>query len=64
MSLAFTVPMDVIAIQRKPVMFLYFLILFVQEEATRVICEGCPALLYLNLSHTDIANTTIRVMSR
>ncbi|XP_066448080.1 F-box and leucine-rich repeat protein 13 isoform X2 [Eleutherodactylus coqui] len=36
----------------------------VNEEAIRAICEGCPALLYLNLSHTDITNTTIRVMSR
>ncbi|XP_063783067.1 F-box and leucine-rich repeat protein 13 isoform X2 [Pseudophryne corroboree] len=34
------------------------------DEAMRVICEGCPALLYLNLSHTDITNTTLRVMSR
>ncbi|KAM4037567.1 F-box and leucine-rich repeat protein 13 isoform 1-T1 [Anomaloglossus baeobatrachus] len=36
----------------------------VNEDAIRVICEGCPALLYLNLSHSDITNTTIRVMSR
>ncbi|XP_073429739.1 F-box and leucine-rich repeat protein 13 [Dendrobates tinctorius] len=36
----------------------------VNEDAIRVICEGCPALLYLNLSHTDITNSTIRVMSR
>ncbi|XP_075713437.1 F-box and leucine-rich repeat protein 13 isoform X2 [Rhinoderma darwinii] len=34
------------------------------EEAIRVICEGCPALLYLNISLTDITNATIRVMSR
>ncbi|KAM9313239.1 F-box and leucine-rich repeat protein 13 [Gastrophryne carolinensis] len=34
------------------------------DEAMRVICEGCPALLYVNLSHTDITNTTLRVMSR
>ncbi|XP_040268915.1 dynein regulatory complex subunit 6 [Bufo bufo] len=34
------------------------------EEAVRVICEGCPALLYLNLSHTDITNTTLKYMSR
>ncbi|XP_069621221.1 F-box and leucine-rich repeat protein 13 [Ranitomeya imitator] len=36
----------------------------VNEDAIRVICEGCPALLYLNLSHTDITNSTIRIMSR
>ncbi|XP_056429458.1 dynein regulatory complex subunit 6 isoform X1 [Hyla sarda] len=36
----------------------------VNEEAIKVICEGCPALLYLNLSHTEITNTTIRAMSR
>ncbi|XP_068132322.1 F-box and leucine-rich repeat protein 13 isoform X2 [Hyperolius riggenbachi] len=34
------------------------------DEALRVICEGCPALLYLNLSHTNITNATLRVMSR
>ncbi|KAG8577140.1 hypothetical protein GDO81_010077 [Engystomops pustulosus] len=34
------------------------------EEAIRCICEGCQGLLYLNLSHTDITNTTIRLMSR
>ncbi|XP_075064844.1 F-box and leucine-rich repeat protein 13 [Mixophyes fleayi] len=34
------------------------------DEAMKMICEGCPALLYLNLSHTDITNTTLRVMSR
>ncbi|XP_040199413.1 dynein regulatory complex subunit 6 [Rana temporaria] len=34
------------------------------DEAMKVIIEGCPALLYLNLSHTEITNSTLRVMSR
>ncbi|KAM8972109.1 F-box and leucine-rich repeat protein 13 [Pelodytes ibericus] len=34
------------------------------DESMRIICEGCPALLYLNLSHTDVTNTSLRVMSR
>ncbi|XP_073475702.1 F-box and leucine-rich repeat protein 13 [Aquarana catesbeiana] len=34
------------------------------DEAMKVVIEGCPALLYLNLSHTEITNTTLRVMSR
>ncbi|XP_075455745.1 F-box and leucine-rich repeat protein 13 isoform X2 [Ascaphus truei] len=34
------------------------------DESMRIICEGCPALLYLNLSHTDITNATLRMMSR
>ncbi|KAG8439961.1 hypothetical protein GDO86_005939 [Hymenochirus boettgeri] len=36
----------------------------VNDEAMRIICEGCPALLYLNLSHTDITNVSLRIMSR
>ncbi|KAM5173064.1 F-box and leucine-rich repeat protein 13 [Mantella aurantiaca] len=34
------------------------------DEAMKVIIEGCPTLLYLNLSHTEITNATLRVMSR
>ncbi|KAM4748907.1 F-box and leucine-rich repeat protein 13 [Rhinophrynus dorsalis] len=34
------------------------------DESMRIICEGCPALLYLNVSHTDITNATLRMMSR
>uniref|UniRef100_A0A674I7F9 F-box and leucine-rich repeat protein 13 n=2 Tax=Terrapene triunguis TaxID=2587831 RepID=A0A674I7F9_9SAUR len=30
----------------------------------RLISEGCPALLYLNLSYTDITNGTLRLLSR
>ncbi|XP_069484160.1 F-box and leucine-rich repeat protein 13 isoform X2 [Ambystoma mexicanum] len=34
------------------------------DESMRVISEGCPALLYLNLSYTDITNGTLRMLSR
>uniref|UniRef100_A0A8D2LZR8 F-box and leucine rich repeat protein 13 n=1 Tax=Varanus komodoensis TaxID=61221 RepID=A0A8D2LZR8_VARKO len=30
----------------------------------RIVSEGCPVLLYLNLSHTDITNGTLRLLSR
>ncbi|XP_061438068.1 F-box and leucine-rich repeat protein 13 isoform X2 [Rhineura floridana] len=34
------------------------------DELMRLVTEGCPALLYLNLSHTDITNGTLRLLSR
>ncbi|XP_006266653.2 F-box and leucine-rich repeat protein 13 [Alligator mississippiensis] len=34
------------------------------DESMRLISEGCSALLYLNLSYTDITNGTLRVLSR
>ncbi|XP_053572511.1 dynein regulatory complex subunit 6 [Bombina bombina] len=34
------------------------------DESMRIICEGCTALLYLNISYTDITNATLRMMSR
>ncbi|KAM4676673.1 F-box and leucine-rich repeat protein 13 [Discoglossus pictus] len=34
------------------------------DEAMKIICEGCTALLYLNVSFTDITNATLRIMSR
>eukprot|EP00079_Xenopus_tropicalis_P023226 XP_012815465.1 PREDICTED: F-box/LRR-repeat protein 13 isoform X2 [Xenopus tropicalis] len=34
------------------------------DESIRIICEGCPALLYLNISHTDVTNATLRIVSR
>ncbi|XP_020645684.3 F-box and leucine-rich repeat protein 13 isoform X2 [Pogona vitticeps] len=34
------------------------------DELIRLVSEGCPALLYLNLSHTDITNGTLRLLSR
>ncbi|XP_067420619.1 F-box and leucine-rich repeat protein 13 [Emydura macquarii macquarii] len=34
------------------------------DESMRLISEGCPALLYLNLSYTDITNGTLRLLSR
>ncbi|XP_053114455.1 dynein regulatory complex subunit 6 isoform X3 [Hemicordylus capensis] len=34
------------------------------DELMRLVSEGCPALLYLNLSHTDITNGTLRLLSR
>ncbi|XP_069085784.1 F-box and leucine-rich repeat protein 13 [Pleurodeles waltl] len=34
------------------------------DESMRIISEGCPALLYLNLSYTDITNGTLRMLSR
>ncbi|KAM6320934.1 F-box and leucine-rich repeat protein 13 [Aegotheles albertisi] len=33
------------------------------EESMRLISEGCRALLYLNLSYTNITNGTLRVLS-
>ncbi|XP_072565416.1 F-box and leucine-rich repeat protein 13 [Paramormyrops kingsleyae] len=36
----------------------------VNDETVRVIVGGCPTLLYLNLSHTAVTNTTIRNLSR
>ncbi|XP_064905209.1 F-box and leucine-rich repeat protein 13 isoform X2 [Columba livia] len=33
------------------------------DESMRVISEGCRALLYLNLSYTDITNGTLRLLS-
>ncbi|XP_048863307.1 dynein regulatory complex subunit 6 [Brienomyrus brachyistius] len=36
----------------------------VNDETVRVIVEGCPSLLYLNLSHTAVTDTTIRNLSR
>ncbi|NXJ96602.1 DRC6 protein, partial [Corythaixoides concolor] len=33
------------------------------DESMRLISEGCRALLYLNLSYTDITNGTLRVLS-
>ncbi|XP_008946283.1 PREDICTED: F-box/LRR-repeat protein 13-like, partial [Merops nubicus] len=35
----------------------------VNDESMRLISEGCRALLYLNLSYTDIANGTLRLLS-
>ncbi|XP_062991086.1 F-box and leucine-rich repeat protein 13 [Elgaria multicarinata webbii] len=34
------------------------------DELMRLVSEGCPALLYLNLSHTDVTNGTLRLLSR
>ncbi|XP_074980603.1 F-box and leucine-rich repeat protein 13 isoform X9 [Caretta caretta] len=34
------------------------------DESMRLISEGCPALLYLNLSYTDITNGTLKLLSR
>nr|XP_060635563.1 F-box and leucine-rich repeat protein 13 [Anolis sagrei ordinatus] len=34
------------------------------DELMRLVSEGCPALLYLNLSHTDITNGTLRLLPR
>ncbi|XP_054843773.1 LOW QUALITY PROTEIN: dynein regulatory complex subunit 6 [Eublepharis macularius] len=34
------------------------------DELMRLVSEGCPALLRLNLSHTDITNGTLRLLSR
>nr|XP_056702452.1 dynein regulatory complex subunit 6 [Euleptes europaea] len=34
------------------------------DELMRLVSEGCPALLNLNLSHTDITNGTLRLLSR
>ncbi|XP_030072401.1 F-box and leucine-rich repeat protein 13 [Microcaecilia unicolor] len=36
----------------------------VDDESVRVISEGCSALLYLNLSYTDITIGTLRILSR
>nr|XP_033815510.1 dynein regulatory complex subunit 6 isoform X2 [Geotrypetes seraphini] len=36
----------------------------VNDESVRVISEGCSALLYLNLSYTDITDGTLRILSR
>ncbi|KFP84653.1 F-box/LRR-repeat protein 13, partial [Apaloderma vittatum] len=33
------------------------------DESMRIIAEGCRALLYLNLSYTDITNATLQVLS-
>ncbi|XP_053320247.1 dynein regulatory complex subunit 6 [Spea bombifrons] len=34
------------------------------DESMKIICEGCPALLYLNVSHTNVTNASLRMMSR
>nr|XP_025953419.1 dynein regulatory complex subunit 6 [Dromaius novaehollandiae] len=34
------------------------------DDSMRIISEGCPSLLYLNLSYTDITNGTLRLLSR
>ncbi|NWX99839.1 DRC6 protein, partial [Nothoprocta ornata] len=34
------------------------------DDSMRLISEGCPSLLYLNLSYTDITNGTLRLLSR
>ncbi|XP_062839608.1 F-box and leucine-rich repeat protein 13 isoform X2 [Anolis carolinensis] len=34
------------------------------DELMRLVSEGCPTLLYLNLSHTDITNGTLRLLPR
>ncbi|XP_034982676.1 F-box and leucine-rich repeat protein 13 isoform X1 [Zootoca vivipara] len=34
------------------------------DELIRLVTESCPAILYLNLSHTDITNGTLRLLSR
>ncbi|KAL0968389.1 hypothetical protein UPYG_G00266240 [Umbra pygmaea] len=36
----------------------------VNEEMVQMIVEGCPALLYLNLSFTPVTNGTLRALSR
>ncbi|XP_029473008.1 dynein regulatory complex subunit 6 isoform X2 [Rhinatrema bivittatum] len=36
----------------------------INDESMRVILEGCPALLYLNLSYTDISSGTLQMLSR
>lgn len=36
----------------------------VNDEVIRVIAEGCPVLLYLNLSHTEITDGALRTLSR
>ncbi|XP_078488406.1 F-box and leucine-rich repeat protein 13-like [Ciona intestinalis] len=36
----------------------------VNDEVMRTIAEGCPTLLYLNISHTDITDGTLRTLSR
>nr|CAB3245077.1 F-box/LRR-repeat protein 13-like [Phallusia mammillata] len=36
----------------------------VNDEVMRTIAEGCPTLLYLNLSHTEITDGTLRTLSR
>ncbi|XP_063304225.1 F-box and leucine-rich repeat protein 13 [Pelobates fuscus] len=34
------------------------------DESMKIICEGCPGLLYLNVSHTNITNASLRMISR
>ncbi|NXA50721.1 DRC6 protein, partial [Nothocercus julius] len=34
------------------------------DDSMRLISEGCPSLLYLNLSYTGITNGTLRLLSR
>lgn len=41
-----------------------FFSIIIQDESMRLISEGCRALLYLNLSYTDITNGTLRLLSR
>ncbi|MGH0149437.1 UNVERIFIED_CONTAM: hypothetical protein FKN15_033425 [Acipenser sinensis] len=36
----------------------------INDEIMRLILEGCPALLYLNLSYTNVTNGTLRMLSR
>ncbi|XP_039616960.1 dynein regulatory complex subunit 6 [Polypterus senegalus] len=36
----------------------------VNDETIKMIAEGCPTLLYLNLSYTDVTDGTIRMLSR
>jgi len=36
----------------------------IQDESMRLISEGCRALLYLNLSYTDITDGALRLLSR
>lgn len=37
---------------------------FMQDESMRYISEGCPGVLYLNLSNTTITNRTMRILPR
>ncbi|XP_064199506.1 F-box and leucine-rich repeat protein 13 isoform X1 [Anguilla rostrata] len=36
----------------------------VNDETLKIVLEGCPALLYLNLSYTAVTNSSFRALSR
>ena len=36
----------------------------VSDEAVSALCQNCPSLLYLNISHTDCGDNLLRALSR